>query len=273
VSNFARATAAHGLDALDDIDALITSTRSGYSFDSSAVSSAFTELSDAADTLDQTLDDVYEILVDPRDTILDIVSTLNDIINQTNGVFDMAQGLLRDESFDVPAVPMLTDGQPVNGLFGITGILEQQGPLLGSVFFVLALVSLPFTVFGILVMGPKCAHRPHDNQSKTLYVLPPSRSTPPLLALGWWCSALIPLYATPWTLVQVPMLWTAVQPDLLHRFIHHGVRRRYSRCGFIHHVHRFDRHVHHTGKFWGGQRPFPRRHHPSLFRRRLVWWR
>ena len=68
----------------------------------------------------------------------------------------------------VQAIPLITDGTPLSGFVGITELLETNALALGSVFFVLPILSVPFTVFGILVMGPKCAHRPHPNKSKTL---------------------------------------------------------------------------------------------------------
>merc|ERR1712100_8120 len=72
-------------------------------------------------------------------------------------------------SIELPEVPFLFDGGSITGALSITSVLEQNAYALGATLFVLMLVSIPFTVFGILVMGPKCAHRPHSKNSKTVW--------------------------------------------------------------------------------------------------------
>jgi hypothetical protein len=164
-----------GVVALQSIDDLIVSSGSTYSFDTSSIDSALSTLSSAGTELDNTLNDVNTLLVEPRQVILGIAGMLEDITNQTNYFFDIANSYMHDAQIEIPAIPMLTDGTPISGALGVTGVLENNAYTLGSVFFVLCLVSIPFTTFGILVMGPKCAHKPHNEKSKT----------------GWQCCGLL----------------------------------------------------------------------------------
>ena len=206
VSDIARNVSDAGGRAVGLIDNLLTKVGGSYSFDSGSITDSLTILDDAATILDSTLQDVLELLVDPRDTILSIVEMLDSITNMTDGFFDSADYVLHEQEVAVPEVPFISDGTPFNGALGATQILEnvrralfacvpfrcrpcaacacscmyvylcvaaqlQNAYTIGSIFFVLALVSIPFTTFGILVMGPKCAHKQHDKKSKTAYVL------------------------------------------------------------------------------------------------------
>ena len=158
-----------GASAIEGIDGLLARTGSSYSFDSATLSSSLGLLDDAAGTLDETLDDVLEIIVGPRNTVLSIIGMLDSITNTTDAFFEQAYYILHEEEIPIPEIPMLTDGTPLAGALGATAVVENNAYTLGSTFFVLALISIPFTVFGILVMGPKCAHRPHDSKSKTAW--------------------------------------------------------------------------------------------------------
>lgn len=169
VSGDAGAVATIGEDAVAGIDALISDTASGYNFDSAAVSSALSALSSASATLDSTFSDVDSLIVGPRGVILGIADQLEGITNQTDGFFAAANDALYNAPIEIPEIPMLTDGQPLSGFIGVMGLLEQNAIVLGSPFFILAILSVPFTVFGILVMGPKCAHKQHPNKSKTMW--------------------------------------------------------------------------------------------------------
>jgi len=169
VSDIARNVSDAGGRAVGLIDNLLTKVGGSYSFDSGSITDSLTILDDAATILDSTLQDVLELLVDPRDTILSIVEMLDSITNMTDGFFDSADYVLHEQEVAVPEVPFISDGTPFNGALGATQILENNAYTIGSVFFVLALVSIPFTTFGILVMGPKCAHKQHDKKSKTAW--------------------------------------------------------------------------------------------------------